>query len=167
MESLKISVSSVHTVTTEQQIGEMEVTTEQGMEMEAELQEAMVESGKKSSESGESSDMVRVEMTSDTTSSDIEVIRRNSEVSGGHTRNSSDQSSLGQLEVDSVEDLRRRNKELSEILAAREGRLVAVSREIIQVQEESGDLAVRLQGAVEQLQGERSRNQDLEQRTKV
>ena len=133
MESLKISVSSDQTVTTEQQIGEIEVTTEQGMEMEAELQEAMVESGKKSSESGESSDMVRVEMTSDTTSSDIEVIRRNSEVSGGHTRNSSDQSSLGQLEVDSLEDLRRRNKELSDILAAREGRLVAVSREIIQV----------------------------------
>ena len=57
MESLKISVSSDQTVTTEQQIGEMEVTTEQGMEMEAELQEAMVESGKKSSESGESSDI--------------------------------------------------------------------------------------------------------------
>ena len=39
----------------------------------------------------------------------------------------------------------------SDDLAAREGRLVAVSREIIQLPEESGDMAVRLQGAMEQL----------------
>lgn len=114
-------------------------------------------------ESGERSEIVRVEMTSDTTSSDIEVIRRNS----GHTRTSSDQSSLSPEEAGTVEEHRSRNKELSDVLAARESRLVAVSREIIQLQEESGDMAVRLQGAMEQIMAERSKNQDLAQRTKV
>ena len=66
MESLESSVSS-----------DMTLTTEHG-QMEAQLEAAMVESEKKSSESGESSEIVRVEMTSDKTSSDIEVIRRNS-----------------------------------------------------------------------------------------
>ncbi len=156
IESLESSVCSDVTLTTEQQRGDTE----------AQLEAAMVESEKKSSESGESSEIVRVEMTSDTTSSDIEVIRRNSGQSlSGHTRNSSDQSSLGPEA--SVEDLRSRNKELSDVLTAREGRLMAVSREIIQLQEESGDMAMRLEGAMEQLLAERSKNQDLEQRTKV
>ena len=158
IESLESSVSSDVTLTMGEQRGDTE----------AELEAAMVESEKKSSESGESSEIVRVEMTSDTTSSDIEVIRRNSGGSlSGHTRNSSDQSSLSPEEAGSVEELRTRNKQLSDILAAREGRLMAVSREIIQLQEESGDMAVRLQGAMEQLMAERSKNQDLEQRTKV
>lgn len=68
IESLESSVCSDVTLTTEQQRGDTE----------AQLEAAMVESEKKSSESGESSEIVRVEMTSDKTSSDIEVIRRNS-----------------------------------------------------------------------------------------
>ena len=170
MESLESSVSSDMTLVSSDMTlvsTDMTLTTEHG-QMEAQLEAAMVESEKRSSESGESSEIVRVEMTSDTTSSDIEIIRRNSgqSLSTGHTRNSSDQSSLSP-EPESVEELRSRNKELSDVLAARESRLMAVSREIIQVQEESGDMAMRLQEAMEQLLAERSKNQDLEQRTKV
>ena len=65
IESLESIVCSDVTLTTEQQRGNTE----------AQLEAAMVESEKKSSESSE---IVRVEMTSDKTSSDIEVIRRNS-----------------------------------------------------------------------------------------
>ena len=125
-------------------------------DMQARLEEAMVESEKKSV-SSKSSELVLV---SDTTSSDIEVLE-----GSGHTRNSSDQSQVSSEETTEV--LRRRNRELSEVVAARESRLVAVSREIGELQEESGQMAVRLEAALEELQTERSSRQDLEQRTRV
>ena len=126
-------------------------------EMQARLEEAMVESEKKSVSSSKSSELV---MVSDTTSSDIEVLG-----GSGHTRNSSDQSQVSA--EDSLDLLRRKNKELTEVVAARESRLVAVSREMVELQEESGEMSVRLQAALEELQLERSNKQDLEQRVKV
>ena len=122
-------------------------------DMQARLEEAMVESSK-------SSELVLV---SDTTSSDIEVLE-----GSGHSRNSSDQSQVSKASTeDTVEVLRRRNTELTEMVAARESRLMAVSREIVELQEESGQMSVRLQAALEEVQAERNKNQDMEQRTKV
>merc|ERR1719282_1217955 len=161
-ESLDSSVSSDKTVI-EDQYNESN--------MQAELEAAMVESEKKSeSLSSKSSEIVRVDI-SDTTSSDIEVLQQNSsrKNSSSHTRNNSDQSSLGVSDDagDNVEGLRKKNKDLSEVLAARESKLIAVSREIVQLQEESGEMSVRLQSALEQVQKERFKNQELDQRSKV
>merc|ERR1719282_920218 len=161
-ESLDSSVSSDKTVI-EDQYNESN--------MQAELEAAMVESEKKSeSLSSKSSEIVRVDI-SDTTSSDIEVLQQNSsrKNSSSHTRNNSDQSSLGVSDDagDNVEGLRKKNKDLSEVLAARESKLMAVSREIVQLQEESGEMSVRLQSALEQVQKERFKNQELDQRSKV
>jgi len=109
-----------------------------------------------------------------TNSSDIEVI--SSPGTGGgkgssasessrwgpqHVRNASDQSLTQGESGDSVELLKRRNKELSELVSAREGRLVAVSREIAHLQEESGEMAVRLQGAIEQAKMERGKCEEM------
>ena len=126
-------------------------------DMQARLEEAMVESEKKSMSSSKSSELVLV---SDTTSSDIEVLE-----GSGHSRNSSDQSQVST--EDTAELLRRKNRELTEVVAARESRLMAVSREIVELQEESGQMSVRLQTALEEVQAERNKNQDMEQRTKV
>merc|ERR1719208_513336 len=104
-------------------------------DMQARLEEAMVESEKKSVSSSKSSEIVLV---SDTTSSDIEVLG-----GSGHTRNSSDQSLVST--EDSLEMLRRKNKELTEVVAARETRLVSVSREMSELQEQSGEISARLE----------------------
>ena len=128
----------------------------------------MLESEKCSSKSSE---IVRVDM-SDTTSSDIEVLNqtRKSSLQSGHTRNSSDQSSLGgssDMKDATLEEMMIKNRELREVLTARESKLMAVSREIVELQEESGEMSVRLQTAPEQIQAEKSRNQDLEPRSRV
>jgi len=148
------------------------------------LEEAMVDAEKKSeTSSSRSSEIVKVEslpvseVTScdeleggvdvdncTTNSSDIEVISSPG-LGGGrqHVRNTSDQSSTqGEGgEMATVEMLRKRNKELSELVSAREGRLVAVSREIAHLQEESGEMAVRLQGAIEQAKVERGKCEEM------
>merc|ERR1719318_1668366 len=148
------------------------------------LEEAMVDAEKKSeTSSSRSSEIVKVEslpvseVTScdeleggvdvdncTTNSSDIEVISSPG-LGGGrqHVRNTSDQSSTqGECgEMATVEMLRKRNKELSELVSAREGRLVAVSREIAHLQEESGEMAVRLQGAIEQAKVERGKCEEM------
>ena len=172
-ESLDSSVSSDKTVIEDQYSDNNVIIEDQYNEsnMQAELEAAMVESEKKSeSLSSKSSEIVRVDI-SDTTSSDIEVLQQNSsrKNSSSHTRNNSDQSSLGVSDDagDNVEGLRKKNKDLSEVLAARESKLMAVSREIVQLQEESGEMSVRLQSALEQVQKERFKNQELDQRSKV
>merc|ERR1719369_2273428 len=163
------------------------------------LEEAMVDSEKKSeTSSSRSSEIVKVEslpvseVTScdeldggvdgdncTTNSSDIEVIsspgvgvgkpRGGSSASEdsrwGHVRNSSDQSVTDEG-GETVEVLRKRNKELAELLSAREGRLMAVSREIAQLQEESGEMAIRLQSAIEQAKGERSKCEEIRKEVK-
>jgi len=146
-------------------------------EMQAQLEAAMLESEKKSETcSSKSSEIVRVDM-SDTTSSDIEVLNlvntRKSSLQSSHTRNSSDQSYVsdgpqpGDTNADSIHKLTLKNKELSEVLAARESKLMAVSREIVQLQEESGDMSVRLQASLDLLQVEKNKNHNLEQSWKV
>merc|ERR1719369_2276060 len=163
------------------------------------LEEAMVDSEKKSeTSSSRSSEIVKVEslpvseVTScdeldggvdgdncTTNSSDIEVIsspgvgvgkpRGGSSASEdsrwGHVRNSSDQSVTDEG-GETVEVLRKRNKELAELLSAREGRLMAVSREIAQLQEESGEMAIRLQSAIEQAKDERSKCEEIRKEVK-
>merc|ERR1719282_1848450 len=172
-ESLDSSVSSDKTVIEDQYSDNNVIIEDQYNEsnMQAELEAAMVESEKKSeSLSSKSSEIVRFDI-SDTASSDIEVLQQNSsrKNSSSHTRNNSDQSSLGVSDDagDNVEGLRKKNKDLSEVLAARESKLMAVSREIVQLQEESGEMSVRLQSALEQVQKERFKNQELDQRSKV
>ena len=132
----------------------------------------MLESEKCSSKSSE---IVRVDM-SDTTSRNIEVLNQTRKSSlqsspqSGHTCNSSDQSSLGgssDVKDATLEEMMTKNRELREVLTARESKLMAVSREIVELQEESGEMSVRLQTALEQTQAEKSRNQDLEQRSRV
>ena len=167
LDSLDSSVSSDKTV--------ME-TADTAVGLQLQLEAAMAESEKKSESSRSVSSLVRVEgaARSDTTSSDIEVLQlRKSSCGSGHTRTSSDQSSVsagGDTAAAGAQDrdqLARRNRELAELVAARESKLVAVSREIVQLQEESGDMAVRLQEALEQLQLERARGGELEARTRV
>merc|ERR1719158_579008 len=165
------------------------------------LEEAMVDSEKKSdTSSSRSSEIVKVEslpvseVTScdelevgvdidncTTNSSDIEVISSPGCVGGKvsstsesskwgphHSRNTSDQS-LPHVEGDSsveVELVKKRNKELADLLGARESRLVAVSREIAHLQEESGEMAIRLQGAIEQTKLEKGKTEELRKEMK-
>ena len=116
-----------------------------------------------------------------TNSSDIEVI--SSPGCGGgkgniisdsskwgphHSRNTSYQS-LSHVEGDSsveVELIKQRNKELADLLGARESRLVAVSREIAHLQEESGEMAIRLQGAIDQTNLEKGKSEELRKEMK-
>jgi len=165
------------------------------------LEEAMVDSEKKSeTSSSRSSEIVKVEslpvseVTScdelevgvdidncTTNSSDIEVI--SSPGCGGgkgssasessnkwgphHVRNTSDQSTQGEgNDTGEVELLRKRNKELTDLLGARESRLVAVSREIAHLQEESGEMAMRLQGAIEQTKLEKTKAEESKKEVK-
>merc|ERR1719158_1466878 len=116
-----------------------------------------------------------------TNSSDIEVISspgcgggKGSSISDSskwgphHSRNTSDQS-LPHVEGDSsveVELVKKRNKELADLLGARESRLVAVSREIAHLQEESGEMAIRLQGAIEQTKLEKGKTEELRKEMK-
>lgn len=165
------------------------------------LEEAMVDSEKKSdTSSSRSSEIVKVEslpvseVTScdelevgvdidncTTNSSDIEVISSPGCVGGKvsstsepsnkwgphHVRNTSDLSTQGESS-DSVEMevLRKRNKELTDLLGARESRLVAVSREIAHLQEESGEMAMRLQGAIEQSKAEKIKAEERRKEVK-
>merc|ERR1719233_25636 len=165
------------------------------------LEEAMVDSEKKSeTSSSRSSEIVKVEslpvseVTScdelevgvdidncTTDSSDIEVI--SSPGCGGgkgssasessnkwgphHVRNTSGQSAQGEgNDTAEVELLRKRNKELTDLLGARESRLVAVSREIAHLQEESGEMAMRLQGAIEQTKLEKVKAEEKKKEVK-
>jgi len=181
---LDSSMSSDRTV-----IDCQESQKEQGEgDMQDLLEEAMVDAEKKSeSSSSRSSEIVKVESlpvsevtscdelegidNSTTNSSDIEVI--SSPGGGGgkwdphHVRNTSDQS-VTQEEIggDTVELLKKRNKELSDLVGARESRLVAVSREIAHLQEESGEMAIRLQGAIEQAKVEKGRCEDMRKESK-
>merc|ERR1719158_818290 len=116
-----------------------------------------------------------------TNSSDIEVISspgcgggKGSSISDSskwgphHSRNTSDQS-LPHVEGDSsveVELVKKRNKELADLLGARESRLVAVSREIAHLQEESGEMAIRLQSAIEQTKLEKGKTEELRKEMK-
>jgi chromosome segregation ATPase len=110
------------------------------------LAEAMAEEPRPASlsSSSRSSDVVKVESlggsevtscdeleeAATATSSDIEVLSYR-----GHQRGGSDQSTGGE----EVEALRQRNRELEEVVTAREGRLVAVSREVAGLQAELED----------------------------
>merc|ERR1719318_980825 len=144
------------------------------------LEEAMVDAEKKSeSSSSRSSEIVKVDSlpvsevtscdelegldNSTTNSSDIEVISSPGERwDPRHVRNTSDQSlTHGGAGGDTVELLKTRNKELSDLVGARESRLVAVSREIAHLQEESGEMAIRLQGAIEQAKVERGKCEEM------
>merc|ERR1719481_2256109 len=116
-----------------------------------------------------------------TNSSDIEVISspgcgggKGSSISDSskwgphHCRNTSDQS-IFHVEGDNsveVELVKKRNKELADLLGARESRLVAVSREIAHLQEESGEMAIRLQGAIEQTKLEKGKTEELRKEMK-
>merc|ERR1719357_40032 len=160
------------------------------------LEEAMVDSEKKSeTSSSRSSEIVKVESlpvsevtscdelevggdidNSTTNSSDIEVISSPAvgRVTGRetvnhklqHVRNISDQSSTHEDLSDELENLKNKNKELSELVTAREGKLMAVSREIAQLQEESGEMAVRLQDAIEQAKVERIKSEEFRKESK-
>lgn len=88
-----------------------------------------------------------------------------------HSRNMSDQSlpedvdqrlrtehhhqRLMESHREEMSELRKKNSDLSELLQARETRLLAMAREIAQVQEESGQMAVRLELALKQTDVER------------
>jgi len=149
------------------------------------LEEAMVDAEKKSeSSSSRSSEIVKVDSlpvsevtscdelegldNSTTNSSDIEVISSPGERwDPRHVRNTSDQSlTHGGAGGDTVELLKKRNKELSDLVGARESRLVAVSREIAHLQEESGEMAIRLQGAIEQAKAEKGKCEDMRKEAK-
>jgi len=160
------------------------------------IEEAMVDTEKKSeTSSSRSSEIVKVESlpvsevtscdeletgvdidNSTTNSSDIEVISSPAvgHVTGRepvkhklqHVRNISDQSSTHEDVNDELENLKKKNKELSELVTAREGKLMAVSREIAQLQEESGEMAVRLQDALEQAKVERIKSEEFRKESK-
>jgi len=114
------------------------------------------------------------------TSSDLEVIHSpsNSRLSGGARPPSSGSDDLSPPElpqhrnsagsernrelfklVDAqkleLADLRKKNNDVCEVLQAREGQLLAVSREISQVQEESGQMSVRLEAALKEADDQR------------
>merc|ERR1719320_827181 len=159
------------------------------------LEEAMVDSEKKSdTSSSRSSEIVKVEslpvseVTScdelevgvdidncTTNSSDIEVISSPGCVGGKvsstsessnkwgphHVRNTSESSDTMEMEI-----LRKKNKELTDLLGARESRLVAVSREIAHLQEESGEMAMRLQGAIELSKAEKIKAEERRKEVK-
>ena len=101
------------------------------------LAEAMVEETASVSSSCRSSDIVKVESVGSSgdeleegataTSSDIEVLSYR-----GHQRGGSDQSSQGE----EVEALRRKARDLEQLVAAREARLVAVSKEVAELRGE-------------------------------
>jgi len=174
MISVEDSMDLDSSMSSDRTVIDIQDTQEQSQEdMQDLLEEAMVDTEKKSeTSSSRSSEIVKVESLSvsevtscdelecgdncTNNSSDIEVISSPVNIGGGreHARNSSD-ISLGGVNEETVELLKKRNKELAELVVAREGRLVAVSREIAHLQEESGEMAVRLQGAIEHANGER------------
>merc|ERR1719508_14434 len=160
--SVEDSMDLDSSMSSDRTIIDCQETPEQGQgDMQDLLEEAMEDTEKKSeTSSSRSSEIVKVEslpvsevtscdeLDSTAHSSDIEVI------SSARVGSSASEDSRPELSGDTVELLRKRNKELAELVSVREGRLMAVSREIAQVQEESGEMAVRLQGALEQAKGE-------------
>ncbi|XP_023331566.1 TATA element modulatory factor [Eurytemora carolleeae] len=122
------------------------------------------------------------------TSSDVEVIssplssrglRPDSEASNpgfiqhrSHSRNKSDESleeidklknlqrTLDTQKTELIE-LRKKNGDLNELVQAREAKILAISREISQVQEESGQMSVRLEAALKEADRFREKEQQL------